>query len=90
MTSNLYSNTSSIHYATLGDENFSDLCTTNACREFPYVKCGNVCDAQCERMRCGITGKYDFSFARGGCASGMAGNCGCKVKRSCYFDRYRK
>jgi hypothetical protein len=86
MTSKLYSNAQGILYASLGENDFSGLCTTNACREFPYVKCGNVCGAQCQRMKEGVTAKYDFDFAGAGCASGMSGQCGCKTKRGLYFD----
>jgi hypothetical protein len=75
-------------YAIMSENDFGDNCTTNACREFPYVNCAKRCDAQCERMRFPQTAKYDYSFARAGCLSGMSGSCGCAATRSLYFKRY--
>ena len=86
MTSQQYSNTSTVHYASMSEQSMNELCTTNACREFPYVKCGNTCDAQCQRMKWGITAKYDFDFDGAGCASGMGGSCACKTKPSRFFQ----
>ena len=75
--SNLYANANYVSYGTIQENDFADLCTTGACREYPYVKCGNSCDSQCARMKYPETAKYDFNSAGAGCLSGLSGNCSC-------------